>query len=285
MPTREQVRALVEQGLDYETIGTRLGVPAGQAYLIGTGMPADGGETYTEEERKRPGVLPTAQHLLGIRAENPTTKRSVLDWIKARTAADPQMQEAARRRTAEPPEIDDSSGDHDVLVVLTRDHNQVKYLQEQLAALPGRTSGGDRAHQEQRRSIVDMITLRLSQHEAVEEEYFWPAVRKALPGGDRWADDALEQEQEGKDTLAALGRLDPGTDEFDGTVEKLVLLLRKHVAYEERLFLVLEDAMSDEQRRELGEKILAAKNLAPTRPDDPTAQDVDDPDRGGLGWV
>lgn len=260
MPTREQVRVLVEQGLDYETIGARLGVPAGQAYLIGTGIPADGSETVTEQERQRPGVLPTAQHLLGVQPKNPTTKQAVLDWVKARAGADAQMQDAARRRTPEPPEIDDSSGDHDVLVVLTRDHNQVTYLQQQLGALPGHSSGGNRSQQEQRKTVVDMITVRLSQHEALEEQFFWPAVRTALPDGDRWADEANEQEQQGKDTLAELGRLDPGTDEFDETVEKLALLLRKHVALEERLFLLLKDAMTDERRRELGEQILAATN-------------------------
>ena len=44
------------------------------------------------------------------------------------------------------------------------------------------------------------------------------------------------------------------------------MLLRKHVAYEEKLFLELKSAMPDESRRELGDKLLAAKKLAPTRP-------------------
>jgi hypothetical protein len=52
VPTIEQVRQLLEQGLDYSEIAYRLGVPPGQAYLIGTGMPADGGDTYSAAERK-----------------------------------------------------------------------------------------------------------------------------------------------------------------------------------------------------------------------------------------
>ncbi|HJT05243.1 MAG TPA: hemerythrin domain-containing protein [Pseudonocardiaceae bacterium] len=266
MPTRDQVRQLLEQGHDYPEIARRLGVPPGQVYLIGTGMPADGGDTYTDAERQRPGVLPTAQHLLGLGAENPTTKQAVLNWIKARVAADAQMQAAAQQRDAEPGEIADPDGDHDALVVLTRDHNQVKALQEQLEALPSHTTGGSTAQVSQRKSIVDMITVKLSEHEAVEEQYFWPAVREALPDGDRWADEAIEQEQQGKDTLTALGELEPDTDEFDELVDQLVLLLRKHVAYEEKLFLVLKSVMPDEARRELGKELLAAKKLAPTRP-------------------
>jgi len=258
VPTRDQVRQLLEQGHDYPEIARRLGVPPGQAYLIGTGIPADGGDTYTDAERKRPGVLPSAQHLLGLAAENPTTKETVLSWIKRRVSADAQMQAAAQQRDAEPGEIVDPDNDHDALVVLTRDHNQVKALQQQLETLP--------SHRSQRKSIVDMITVKLSEHEAVEEQYFWPAVREAMPDGDRWADEAIEQEQQGKDTLTALGKLEPDTDEFEELVEKLVLLLRKHVAYEEKLFLELKSAMPDEARRELGDKLLAAKKLAPTRP-------------------
>jgi Hemerythrin HHE cation binding domain len=258
VPTRDQVRQLLEQGHDYPEIARRLGVPPGQAYLIGTGIPADGSDTYTDAERERPGVLPSAQHLLGLAAENPTTKETVLSWIKRRVSADAQMQAAAQQRDAEPGEIVDPDNDHDALVVLTRDHNQVKALQQQLETLP--------SHRSQRKSIVDMITVKLSEHEAVEEQYFWPAVRKAMPDGDRWADEAIEQEKQGKDTLTALGKLEPDTDEFEELVEKLVLLLRKHVAYEEKLFLELKSAMPDEARRELGDKLLAAKKLAPTRP-------------------
>ena len=98
MATRQQVRQLLEQGYDYPEIARRLGVPPGQAYLIGTGMPADGGETHLAAERRRPGVLPSAQHLLGLEAENPTTKDAVLEWIKSRVSTDARMQTAARRR-------------------------------------------------------------------------------------------------------------------------------------------------------------------------------------------
>jgi Hemerythrin HHE cation binding domain len=268
--TREQVQRLLEQGHDYREIARQLGVPPGQAYLIGTGMPADGGDTYLGAERQRTGVLPSAQHLLGLEAENPTTKNSVLEWIKSRVSADAQMQAAAKQRDAEPGQIIDPDDDHDALVVLTRDHNQVKALQEQLEALPSHATGGSAAQMSRRKSIVDLITVKLSAHEAVEEQYFWPAVREAMPDGDRWADEAIKQEQQGNDTLTALGKLEPNTSEFDELVEKLVRLLRKHVAYEEKLFLELKSAMSDEARRELGEKLLAAKKLAPTRPHPPT---------------
>ena len=43
-------------------------------------------------------------------------------------------------------------------------------------------------------------------HEAIEEQFFWPAVRDALDGGDELADQALEQEQADKKLLVAISR-------------------------------------------------------------------------------
>jgi hypothetical protein len=90
------VRDLAGEGLDYPEIGRRLGIAAGQAYLIGTGMPADGGDTYTVTERQRPHVLPSAQHLIGPPVENPMTRKRVLHWIKVRVHADEAMRRAAQ---------------------------------------------------------------------------------------------------------------------------------------------------------------------------------------------
>lgn len=255
MPTREQVAALLDAGLDHAAVAERLGVPAGQVYLIATGRPADG-------SKSRGG----AQALANPRYENPTASESVEKWLKARASRDEQMVDAARRRTAEPPPIAEPDAAHDAVTVLGRDHNQVKYLLKQLEALPSHTTGGSADQLDQRKSIVDMITVRLSEHEAVEEEYLWPTVRSQLSDGDRWADGALEQEQQGKDTLTALGKLEPDTDEFDELVSQLVTQLGKHVGYEDHVFLRMRAELSEDTLNDLGEQILAGKQRAPTRP-------------------
>jgi hypothetical protein len=246
---------LLDAGLDYTAVAERLGVPAGQVYLIATGRPADG-------SKSRGG----AQALANPRYENPTAKESVAKWLKTRSSRDEQMLDAARRRTAEPPPIEDADAAHDAVTVLGRDHNQVKYLLKQLEALPSHTTGGSAEQLDQRKSIVDMITVRLSEHEAVEEEYLWPTVRSELADGDRWADGALEQEQQGKDTLAALGELAPDTDEFDELVSQLVTQLGKHVGYEDHVFLRMRAELSEGTLNDLGERILAGKKRPPTRP-------------------
>jgi len=200
------------------------------------------------------------QRLSNPPPHNPTSKESVRQWMAARTAADGQMQAAKRQRTAEPPEIQDES--HDAITVLGRQHGQVHYLLKQLEALPGYTKGGSAERISERKSIADMITVRLSEHETIEEEHFWPAVRRALPDGDHYADTALRQEQEGKDTLTELGKLDPGTREFDEHVERFVAEVRKHVAFEDLVFLKMRETMSREDLDRLGEKLLSAMKTA-----------------------
>jgi hypothetical protein len=172
------------------------------------------------------------------------------------------MRAAMRQRTAEPPAIEDPDDSHDAITVLGRQHSQVRWLLKELQALPSHATGGSPEHRSERKSIVDMITVRLSAHETIEEEHFWPAVRKHLPDGDHYADTALKQEQEGQDTLAGLGRLDPDSREFDEHVEQFALEVRKHVAFEEQVFLKLREAMSQRALDRLGRKLLTAHQAA-----------------------
>ena len=249
---RDCVLALVEEGVSYEEIGQRLGIRPGLAYLVATGLSADGSDAPSAHAHERPGFRPATQQLVNREpTENPTAKDSVVAWIKRRVAADRQMQEAAAARDAEPGEIQEGDETPDIVDVLTREHNQVKALLEQLSAIPGKRKGGSPAQMSARKSIVDMVSVRLSKHEAAEEEVLWPAVRRALPDGDKRADTAREQEQEGAKVLERLAKLTGQDDEFDELVEKLTFAARTHVAYEERVFLDLRDRMAQDERERL----------------------------------
>jgi hypothetical protein len=99
VPTREQVRELLDSGMDYEAAGRRLGIPAGQAYLIVTGVPADGSDTIPDGTREESRyLLSSSQRLSNPPAHNPVSKDSVRRWMAARAAADGQMQAAKRQR-------------------------------------------------------------------------------------------------------------------------------------------------------------------------------------------
>lgn len=277
MPTREQLLLLVRDGRSYEEIGEVYGIPPGQAYMIVTGLPADGSDALPAEDlRGRAGLLPgSTQHLSNPATELPKHNPVVEEWAKGRARSDPAMQAAAAARTAEPAPVQGDDETTDIVSAIGWDHNQVNALLEQAEAIPGARRGGSDAQKAQRVSIVDMIRARLSQHETAEEEFFWPAVKSALPDGDELAAQALGQEQEGKDLLQAMDGMDGG-DDFDEMFEKLVLALRKHVAFEDLVLLRFKETVAADERQQLGRRFLSHKRSGPTRPhphapDNPTA--------------
>jgi hypothetical protein len=89
MPTREQVLALLDEGHSYETAARVLHVPAGQAYLIATGIPADGSDAPHPDELQGRPVLPgSSQHLVNPPVLNPTRNAKVIDWVRHRAGAE-----------------------------------------------------------------------------------------------------------------------------------------------------------------------------------------------------
>ena len=76
MPTRDQILELLDHGHSYETAARELHIPAGRAYMIATGLPADGGDTPTPEELRDKRLLPgSSQHLVNPPAVQPDPQR------------------------------------------------------------------------------------------------------------------------------------------------------------------------------------------------------------------
>jgi hypothetical protein len=87
MPTRDQVRALLGRGQSYEMAARELHIPAGQAYMIATGLAADGGDTPSLEElHDKPVLSGSSQQLVNPPAFNPTRNPRVMEWVRARAA-------------------------------------------------------------------------------------------------------------------------------------------------------------------------------------------------------
>ena len=78
--------------------------------------------------------------------------------------------------------------------VLASDHEQVEQLLSQFEAAPA-ASGVNDSLLQARKERAETLVIEASKHEAVEEMYFWPVVRKLLPDGDKLADKAIGQEQ------------------------------------------------------------------------------------------
>src|SRR5580692_6654070 len=114
----------------------------------------------------------------------------------------------------------------DAIAMLTADHKKVKKLFADFDKLKDAGSDEDKA------SIVDQICNELKIHTELEEEIFYPAVRKAIDDGDLM-DEALVEHAGAKDLIAQLQEASPDDDLYDAKVTVLGEQIDHHVKEEE----------------------------------------------------
>lgn len=154
-----------------------------------------------------------------------------------------------------------------VFDVLAKDHAEVKQMLADLEAGPTVATGASNDELTHRKKMVEQLVIEESKHEAMEEMYFWPAVRDKLPDGNDLASTAIGQEQEGKEVLDKLDKLDASDGEFEKLLAKFIEAGREHITYEEtQVWPSLRNALNAEEASELGTKIKEGKKTAPTRP-------------------
>jgi hemerythrin-like domain-containing protein len=155
----------------------------------------------------------------------------------------------------------------DVFDVLAHDHIEVKRMLAELEKGPTALSGADQDALLLRKRMAEQLIIEESKHEAVEEMYFWPAVREYAPEGDKLADEAIGQEQEAKEVLDKLDKLDASDAEFERLLSTFIAAAREHIEFEEtRVWPGFRAALNADQAGELGTKLTEAKKTAPTRP-------------------
>ena len=119
----------------------------------------------------------------------------------------------------------------DALTFLRADHESVLGMLEVLDGAPqsadAKLSGLD--------TMVTNLVIAESQHEAIEEQFFWPAVRDALEDGDDLADQAIAQEEAGKSLLQRLEDAEPGDPEYHAALQDFVKAGREHIAFEQEV--------------------------------------------------
>jgi hemerythrin superfamily protein len=150
---------------------------------------------------------------------------------------------------------------------LARDHEEVKRMLAELETGPTATGGAGADELAQRKKMAQELVIEESKHETAEEMIFWPAVRERVEGGGKLADQAIEQEQEGKHVLDKLDKLDAGDPEFESLLGEFIRAGREHIAFEEtQVWPKLRPVLSDQEVRRMGETYETAKQAAPTRP-------------------
>jgi hypothetical protein len=154
-----------------------------------------------------------------------------------------------------------------VFEVLASDHEQVKQMLTEFEAGPTAATGATENELALRKKMAEELIIDESRHEAVEEMYFWPVVRERIPDGDQLADKATGQEQQAKEVLTKLGKLDADSPEFEVLLGEFITAGREHIAFEEtQVWPSLRSALTEAEAVELGDKLTQAKKTAPTRP-------------------
>jgi hemerythrin-like domain-containing protein len=155
----------------------------------------------------------------------------------------------------------------DVFTILATDHQEVKNMLAELEKGPTRATGTSEDQLALRKKMTQELIIEESRHEALEEMYFWPAVRQHLPAGNALADEATAQEQEAKQVLADLDKLDASDAEFETLLATFTVAARQHIEFEEtQVWPGLRAALTAETAAKLGTKIADGKASAPTRP-------------------
>ena len=153
--------------------------------------------------------------------------------------------------------MSDTTTQQDAIELLTTDHDAVEQIFRQLEAAPE----GDT-----RDRLVDSVIRELSVHAAIEEQILYPAMRRALPNGDALVEEAIEEHQQVKETLAAIERAEGAADR-DPLLVRLVGNVRHHVDEEEgELFPQLRSSIAQNRLQTMGSELAAAKKMAPTHP-------------------
>jgi thiamine pyrophosphate-dependent acetolactate synthase large subunit-like protein len=155
----------------------------------------------------------------------------------------------------------------DVFTVLAQDHQDVKAMLAELERGPTRATGATGDQLALRKKMTEQLIIEESRHEALEEMYFWPAVRDRLESGNTLADEATGQEQDAKQVLASLDKLSPDDAEFEQLLGKFIMDARQHIEFEEsQVWPLMRTALAAGISAELGDKIAEGKSSAPTRP-------------------
>ena len=128
----------------------------------------------------------------------------------------------------------------DAVDLLDADHIAVKKMFIDYSALRE-----DEAAADDKRALAERICQALTVHAQLEEELFYPEVRKVI-GADDLMDEALDEHAQAKNVIARIRAMKATDPAYDATVTELGALIDRHVLEErEQMFLKARQAPLD----------------------------------------
>jgi hemerythrin superfamily protein len=106
---------------------------------------------------------------------------------------------------------------------------------------------------DKKRTFVETISLALEIHSKLEEEIFYPAMRKYDAGV---VEKSLPEHNEMRRLIARLREMHPEDPAFDGTVMELMRDVMRHVADEETILLPDAERVMGERINDLGAEMM-----------------------------
>jgi hemerythrin superfamily protein len=153
----------------------------------------------------------------------------------------------------------------DAIVMLKEDHKRIRRLFKEFeqAGKGAKVTKG---------KIVGQILEELTVHTYLENEVMYPAVRSAIPDLE---DDVLEsyEEHHVADVLCLeLAAMSPDDERFDAKTTVLIESVTHHIEEEEQeWFPKVREGLGRKELQQLGEAMIAKRDDAPRRPQQPSA--------------
>jgi hemerythrin superfamily protein len=148
-----------------------------------------------------------------------------------RTAKEHDM--AANGTRARPASASRAAPLTDAITMLTADHAEARQLFDRFDELCANHADAD-----SRQSLIENLCAVLTAHTMIEEELFYPSVRKAIEDP-HLLDRAIDEHARAKELIAQLVDAAAGDALFDTRVQSLRQTIEQHVAYEEGLLFPL----------------------------------------------
>lgn len=120
-----------------------------------------------------------------------------------------------------------SSRFKDATTLLIHDHDSVKAKFKEFEAMGNRVRVG-------KKKLADAICTELTIHTMIEEEIFYPAVKRQAEDGPAMIKEALAEHAGAKELIAQIKAMAPGDENLNEMVMKLSEEIAQHVKEEEQ---------------------------------------------------